>query len=334
VRPPAPLGGVGGHTVTAAAALVEFAGVSVVFDGRVRALDDVTLVIRKGEILGLVGETGSGKSTLCRVLVGLTPPSSGTVSVGSQPVHRQLAQEPLAFRRRAQMLLQDAVASLSPRMTVRRALEEPIAIHNLPRAETLERLAAILQRLGLPQDVLAKFPHQISGGQARRVGVARALVMRPEIIVADEPTAGLDVSVQGDLLNLLLDLQRDFALTYLLVSHNLNVIRRVTERTAVMYLGQIVEEAPTHELFATPAHPYTVALLSTNPAVDPRKRYKPIVLQGEIPSAVNPPSGCRFHTRCPVAQARCTSEPPALREIEAGRWVRCHFPFSLDRRRH
>ena len=310
-------------------ALVEFDGVSVVFEGQVRALDDVTLAIRKGEIVGLVGESGSGKSTLCRILVGLTPPSSGTVNVGGQPVHRQLAQDPLAFRRRAQMLLQDAVASLSPRMTIGRALEEPIAIHKLPRGQTLEQLASILRRLGLPQDVMAKFPHQISGGQARRVGVARALLMRPEIVVADEPTAGLDVSVQGELLNLLLDLQQEFGLTYLLVSHNLNVIRRVTGRTAVMYLGQIVEAAATRDLFAAPAHPYTAALLSTNPAVDPRKRHKPIVLQGEIPSAVNPPTGCRFHTRCPVAQARCASEPPALVEIEAGRQVRCHFPFSL-----
>ncbi len=314
--------------------LVEFSGVNVVFDGRVRALDDVTLAIDKGEIVGLVGESGSGKSTLCRALMGLIPLSSGTVSVGGEPVHRLLSRDPLAFRRRAQMLLQDAVASLSPRMAIGRALEEPIAIHDLPRAETLERLAGILRRLGLPQEVLEKFPHQISGGQARRVGVARALVMRPELIVADEPTAGLDVSVQGDLLNLLLDLQREFGLTYLLVSHNLNVIRRVTGRTAVMYLGQIVDEAATRDLFAAPAHPYTAALLSTNPAVDPRRRHKPIVLQGEIPSAVNPPSGCRFHTRCPVAQPRCASEPPALLEIEGGRRVRCHFPFSLDRQRH
>jgi len=315
-------------------ALVEFAVVSVVFDGRVRALDDVTLAIGKGEIVGLVGESGSGKSTLCRVLVGLTPPSSGTVKVGGRPVREQLAEGALAFRRRAQLLLQDAVASLSPRMTIGRTLEEPIAIHALPRAEALDRLSAILKRLGLSSDVLAKFPHQISGGQARRVGVARALLMRPEIIVADEPTAGLDVSVQGELLNLLLDLQREFGLTYLLVSHNLNVIRRVTGRTAVMYLGQIVEEAATRELFAAPAHPYSAALLSTNPAVDPRKRFERIVLQGEIPSAVNPPGGCRFHTRCPVAQERCTTDPPLLRPLEGDRRVRCHFPYSLDRRRH
>jgi len=320
--------------MNAGSPLVEFSGASVVFDGQVRALDDVTLAIRRGEIAGLVGESGSGKSTLCRSLMGLVALSSGTVNVGGEPVYRQLAQDPLAFRRRAQMLLQDAVASLSPRMTIGHALEEPIAIHGLPRAETLERLAGILRRLGLPQDVLAKFPHQISGGQARRVGVARALVMRPELIVADEPTAGLDVSVQGDLLNLLLDLQREFGLTYLLVSHNLNVIRRVTERTMVMYLGQIVDEAATRDLFSAPAHPYTAALLSTNPAIDPGRRYRPIVLQGEMPSAVNPPPGCRFHTRCPVAQPRCASEPPSLLEIESGRRVRCHFPFSLDPRRH
>lgn len=314
--------------------LVEFERVSAVFDAQVRALDDVTLAIRKGEIVGLVGESGSGKSTLCRTLVGLVAPSSGTVRVGGEAVSRQLAAEPLAFRRRVQMLLQDAVASLSPRMTIGRALEEPIAIHALPRAETMQQLATILLRLGLPQDVLAKYPHQVSGGQARRIGVARALLMRPELLVADEPTAGLDVSVQGELLNLLLDLQREFQLTYLMVSHNLNVIRRVTGRTLVMYLGQIVDEAATRDLFSAPAHPYTAALLSTNPAVDPRRRYKPIVLQGEIPSAVNPPAGCRFHTRCPVAQARCAGEAPALRELDGGRRVRCHFPFSLDRQRH
>jgi oligopeptide transport system ATP-binding protein len=314
-------------------ALLAFDRVSVVFGGRVRALDDITFAVRKGEIVGVVGESGSGKSTLCRVLVGLTPPTSGTVSVGGRSVRAQLAEGRLAFRRRIQMLLQDAVASLSPRMTIGRALEEPMAIHGMPRAEARMRLAQILRRLGLGQDVLGKFPHQISGGQARRVGVARALVLHPEIIVADEPTAGLDVSVQGELLNLLLDLQREFGLTYLLVSHNLNLIRRVTGRTVVMYLGHVVEDAPTRDLFAAPAHPYSAALLSTNPAIDPAKRHRQIVLQGEMPSAVNPPSGCRFHTRCPVAQQRCATDPPALAEAGSGRRVRCHFPFSLDPRR-
>ena len=314
-------------------ALVELKGISVVFGGSVRALDDVTLSIAQGDIVGLVGESGSGKTTLCRVLVGLTTATSGTVGLGGEPVAAQLAKNPLAFRRRVQMLLQDAVASLSPRMTIGRTLREPIAIHDLPRTEAEARLKAILQRLGLPVDVLAKFPHQISGGQARRVGVARALVMQPQIIIADEPTAGLDVSVQGELLNLLLDLQQEFGLTYLLVSHNLNVIRRVTGRTAVMYLGQIVEEAPTRALFEKPAHPYSAALLSTNPAIDPAHRGQRIVLKGEIPSVVNPPSGCRFHTRCPVAQPRCSSDAPALADLSPGRKVRCHFPFSLDLQR-
>ncbi|MCZ4316640.1 ATP-binding cassette domain-containing protein [Comamonadaceae bacterium G21597-S1] len=315
------------------APLVRFDKVSVVFGGTVRALQDVSLELDKGDILGLVGESGSGKTTLCRVLIGLTPPTSGSVTLGAQSVAQQLREQPLAFRRRVQMLLQDAVASLSPRMTIGRTLAEPIAIHQLPEAQARDRLRAIMDRLGLPQDVLGKFPHQISGGQARRVGVARALVMQPEVIVADEPTAGLDVSVQGELLNLMLDLQREFALTYLLVSHNLNVIRRVTQRTAVMYLGQIVEEAPTAALFERPAHPYAAALLSTNPAIDPARRARRIVLQGEIPSVVNPPSGCRFHTRCPVAQPRCAVEEPALVELGEARRVRCHFPYSLDRAR-
>lgn len=315
-----------------AAPLVCLQGVSVVFGGEVRALDDVNLSIERGDIVGLVGESGSGKTTLCRVLVGLTPPSAGSVSVGGEPVAEQLARQPLAFRRRVQMLLQDAVASLSPRMSIGRSLREPIAIHRLERAQAEDRLQSILRRLGLPADVTAKYPHQISGGQARRVGVARALVMQPEIIVADEPTAGLDVSVQGELLNLLLDLQREFDLTYLLVSHNLNVIRRVTRHTAVMYLGQIVEQAPTRALFERPAHPYSAALLSTNPAVDPARRARRIVLQGEIPSVVNPPSGCRFHTRCPVAQARCKTDAPTLADAGDGRMVRCHFPYSLSLR--
>jgi peptide/nickel transport system ATP-binding protein len=316
-----------------AAPLVAMRGVSVVFGGRVRALEDVSLTIQAGEIVGLVGESGSGKTTLCRVLVGLTPASSGSVELAGESLSSLLARDPLAFRRRVQMLLQDAVASLSPRMTLGRALREPIAIHSLPVDDALKRLDEILRRLGLPADVLAKFPHQISGGQARRIGVARALLMQPELIIADEPTAGLDVSVQGELLNLLLDLQQAFGLTYLLVSHNLNVIRRVSQRTAVMYLGQIVEEAPTRQLFDKPAHPYSAALLSTNPAIDPQRRHRRIVLQGEIPSVVNPPSGCRFHTRCPVVQARCSTDVPAMEELAPGRRVRCHFPYSLEPQR-
>ena len=308
--------------------LAAFEGVDVAF-GRVRALDDVTLAIRRGEILGLVGESGSGKTTLCRALLGLVPVVAGRVSVDGVEVAARLRADPRAFRRRVQMLLQDAVASLSPRMVLGRALEEPLRIHGLPLAEGRARLAAILQRLGLPADIGHKYPHQISGGQARRVGVARALLMQPELLMADEPTAGLDVSVQGELLNLLLDLRAELGLTYLLVSHNLNVVRRITDRTAVMYLGQIVEEAPTRALFARPAHPYAAALLSTNPSVQAARRQRRIVLQGEIPSVLAPPSGCRFHTRCPVAQPRCAEEPPPLAPLDPGRAARCHYPYAL-----
>ncbi len=311
--------------------LITFDGVSVVYDGRVRALDDVRLNLSQGEIVGLVGESGSGKTTLCRTLIGLTAPTDGTVLFDGEPVAAHLATQPLAFRRRMQMLLQDAVASLSPRMTIGQALEEPLRIHSLPLNEGRERLRYIVQRLGLSPEILQKFPHQISGGQARRIGVARALVMQPQVIIADEPTAGLDVSVQGELLNLLLDLQREFELTYLLVSHNLNVIRRVTHRTTVMYLGQIVEDGPTSSLFEQPAHPYSAALLSTSPSVDPTRRRNRIVLSGEIPSAVNIPSGCRFHSRCPVVMPRCRVEVPALQAVAPGRAVRCHFPFTLGR---
>lgn len=310
------------------APFIEMRDVDVVFGGKVQALSGINLAIGKGDIVGLVGESGSGKTTLCKVLMGLARPTSGRIVIEGETLTEIFVRDRLAFRRRAQMLLQDAVASLSPRMRIHTLAEEPLRIHSLPLAEGRARIDALLKRLGLPLNTLEKYPHQVSGGQARRVAILRALVLQPEIIVADEPTAGLDVSVQGDLLNLMLDLHGEFGLTYLIVSHNLNVIRRVTERTLVMYLGQIVEEAPTRALFESPAHPYTAALLSTNPSVDPARRKARIILQGEIPSVVNPPSGCRFHTRCLQAVARCSVDVPALRDAGDGRHVRCHFPLA------
>ncbi len=307
--------------------LIRFDDVSVVFDGGVRALDRVSFTMEAREIMGLVGESGSGKTTLCKVLMGLTAPSSGTVTIGDEPLQQRMARDAKGYRRQAQMLLQDAVASLSPRMRIRDLMEEPLKIHNLQMGLGRARVAGLMERLGLPASIRDKYPHQVSGGQARRIAILRALVLQPEIIVADEPTAGLDVSVQGDLLNLMLDLHSDFGLTYLIVTHNLNVVRRISERKMVMYLGEIVEEAPTASLFAAPAHPYTAALLSTNPTIDPARRRKRIVLEGEIPSAVNPPSGCRFHTRCPQVQARCKTEHPDLADHGARRRVRCHFPL-------
>lgn len=314
--------------IAATPALLALEDVGLVYNGRVRALDGIDLAIQRGDIVGLVGESGSGKTTLCKALMGLERVTAGRISLGGEAIDALIDRDALAFRRKAQMLLQDAVASLSPRMRIGRLLEEPLRIHGLDLGEGRARILALLQRLGLPPNTLDKFPHQISGGQARRVAILRALVLNPDIIVADEPTAGLDVSVQGDLLNLMLDLQAEFGLTYLMVSHNLNVVRRVTGRTVVMYLGQIVEEAPTRALFAAPAHPYSAALLSTNPSVDPARRRARTVLKGEIPSVVNPPSGCRFHTRCPQAVARCAREAPALREAGGGRRVRCHFPLA------
>ena len=301
----------------------EVRDVRVVFPGSVGALAGVSLALQPGAVTGLVGESGSGKTTLCRVLLGLQPPTAGAVLLDGEPLPALLARDRLAVRRRAAMLLQDAAGSLSPRLTLRRLLAEPAAIHRLPRAEAWARTEGLMRRLGLAPDLLDKYPHQVSGGQARRVAVVRALVLQPALLVADEPTAGLDVSVQGDLLNLLLDLQAELGLTLLVCSHNLPVIRRITAVTVVMYLGEVVEHGPTASLFAAPAHPYTAALLSTRPAAgQPRA-----ALRGEPPSPVRPPSGCRFHTRCPGAQPRCASDHPALREV-AGRQVRCHYPLA------
>ena len=308
--------------------LIRFENVSKVYGGRVRALDDVSFSVERGDVLGVVGESGSAKTTLCRLLMSLEPPTSGSITIEGESLRHLVGRDPLGFRRRAQMVLQDAAGSLSPRMRIRDLAEEPLRIHGLPLAEGRARLEALMIRLGLPASLLDKYPHQVSGGQGRRIAILRALVLQPEIVVADEPTAGLDVSVQGELLNMMADLHSELGLTYLIVSHNLNVVRQVTARTMVMYLGEIVEEAPTRTLFTAPAHPYTAALLSTNPAVDPARRRERIILQGEIPSPVNPPAGCRFHTRCPQVQPRCRVDAPALTEHGAGRRVRCHFPIA------
>ena len=303
---------------------VSLDAVAVTFRHGVRALDDVTLQLRRGDILGLVGESGSGKTTLCRVLVGLTLPDKGTVEIGGHSVDELLRKDRLAFRRRIQMLLQDAVASLSPRMTVGELLDEPMLIHGLPRGATRERLQSMLRTLGLPPDIGSRYPHEISGGQARRVGIARALLLQPEILVADEPTAGLDLSVQGEVLNLLLDLQAQLSLTSIFVSHNLDVVRRVTTRMAVMYLGQIVEEAPTAALFARAAHPYarrsavddTRAGARATPATDraagrnPERRRSTLRLQVPHPLSGGAASLCRGDAAAPRSRARSQGPLP------------------------
>ena len=300
----------------------------VTFAGGLQAVAGISLTLAVGETVGLVGESGSGKTTLAKALVGLNRPSAGAVRVGGRVLSALHRADRLWLRRRVQMIFQDPLSSLSPRFTVRRLLAEPIAIHGLDRRERWPKVLDLMARLGLSEAQLDKYPHQISGGQARRVAITRALVAEPSFLIADEPTAGLDVSVQGDLLNLLADLQKSVSLGILMVSHNLNVIGHTTDRVAIMYLGKVMEEGPTRSVFRAPKHPYTQALLSANPVIDPAHRRERIVLSGEIPSPSRPPLGCRFHTRCPRAQDRCRVEEPALTPAADGRRYACHFPLE------
>jgi oligopeptide transport system ATP-binding protein len=308
-------------------ALVEVDALRIVFDGRLRAVDGVSFTLAEGETLGLVGESGSGKTTIAKALLGLYAPTSGCVTFEGRDLATLNRRDRMWFRRQVQIIFQDAFSSLSPRLTIRALLTEPLLIHGLDPVDNFERVEQLMAAVNLSPALLDKYPHQISGGQARRVGIARALVLHPRLVVADEPTAGLDVSIQGDLLNLLADLKAQFGLTYLIVSHNLNVIAKVTDRVAVLYLGQIVEIGATRQVFAAPRHPYTHALLSANPQIDPTKRREKVVLQGEVPSPVNPPPGCHFHTRCPQVQDRCRTDPPTLRS-DGRQDFACHFPLD------
>jgi oligopeptide transport system ATP-binding protein len=308
--------------------VVEVEDLFVTFEGGVQAVAGISLKLAIGETVGLVGESGSGKTTLAKALVGLNRPTSGKVRVEGRELVTLRRADRLWLRRRVQLIFQDPLSSLSPRFTVRRLLAEPIAIHGLDKRERWPRVLDLMARLGLAETQLEKYPHQISGGQARRVAIARALVGDPSFLIADEPTAGLDVSVQGELLNLLSDLQKSFSLGILMVSHNLNVIGRTTDRVAIMYLGKVMEEGPTRAIFRGPKHPYTHALLSANPVIDPERKRTKIVLSGEIPSPSRPPSGCRFHTRCPRAKDRCRIEEPALTPAPDGRRYACHFPLE------
>lgn len=308
-------------------ALVQVEALRIIFDGRLRAVDGVSFVLEGGATLGLVGESGSGKTTIAKALIGLYRPTDGSVTFDGQDLSTLKRRERMWFRRQAQIIFQDAVSSLSPRLTIRSLLTEPLRIHGLDPVKEFHRVEALMAAVNLSPVLLDKYPHQVSGGQARRVGIARALVLHPRLVVADEPTAGLDVSIQGDLLNLLADLKRQFGLTYLIVSHNLNVIRKVTDRVAVLYLGQIMEIGATRQVFGAPRHPYTQSLIAANPEIDPTRRREKVVLQGEIPSPMKPPSGCRFHTRCPRAQDRCKVEPPQLRSLGEQSFA-CHFPLD------
>ncbi len=296
--------------------------------GAVRAVDGVSFTIRKGETLGLVGESGCGKSTTGRAILQLYRPTSGTVQFEGVELTRLKGEALRKMRRKVQMIFQDPYASLNPRMTVGSIIGEPLDIHGLARGkEKQQRVEELLRVVGLNPYFANRYPHEFSGGQRQRIGIARALAVNPSFIVCDEPISALDVSIQAQIINLLEQLQDEFGLTYLFIAHDLSVVRHISDRIAVMYLGKIVELADRLELYEQPMHPYTKALLSAVPIPDPtieRKRER-IILSGDVPSPVNPPPGCNFHTRCPLADTICREQEPEFREITPGHWAACHF---------
>jgi peptide/nickel transport system ATP-binding protein len=297
--------------------------------GDVRAVDDVSFEIRRGETLGLVGESGCGKSTLGRTLLRLYKPTAGKIVFDGQDITTLGERELQPLRRRMQIVFQDPFASLNPRHSVGRIVGEPLRVHGLARGKAAgKRVHELLEVVGLPADAATRYPHEFSGGQRQRIGLARALALNPDFVVADEPVSALDVSIQAQIVNLMEELQDEFGLTYLFIAHDLAVVRHISDRIAVMYLGWIVEVSPADELYDNPLHPYTISLLSAVPIPDPEveRRRKPILLQGDLPSPANPPPACRFHTRCPYIQpTRCRDEVPPLRAIDSGHLVACHW---------
>ncbi len=294
--------------------------------GQVHAADEVSFRIAEGETLGLVGESGCGKSSTAKAVLKLVEPTSGEISWRGQRIESLSPRDMRPFRRELQAVFQDPYSSLNPRMRAADIVSEPIRnFESAGEGEIRERVAALFDRVGLRADQMVKYPYEFSGGQRQRLGIARALAPKPRLIVCDEPVSALDVSVQAQVINLLMDLQKEFGLSYLFVAHDLAVVEHISHRVAVMYLGRIVELADTGSIFTRPQHPYTVALLSAVPVPDPRSSRKRVILSGDVPSPVSPPPGCRFHTRCPLAFDRCRVEVPAMKEVAPGHFAACHL---------
>ncbi len=290
----------------------------------VQAVDDVSFTVREGEALGLVGESGCGKTTVGRTLLRLIEPTSGSVLLDGNDVLKMHGGELKSMRRNMQIIFQDPYASLDPRMPIGESIAEGLRIHNIGNSrQRFETTIEMLRKVGLEDYHARRYPHEFSGGQRQRIGIARALALRPKFIVADEPVSALDVSIQSQVLNIMKDLQKEFGLTYLFIAHNLSVVEHISDRVAVMYLGKLVEMAPREEFFRNPLHPYTQALMSAIPIPDPTIRRERIILQGDVPSPLNPPGGCRFHPRCPVALDHCSIEEPAFKEVSPEHWVAC-----------
>ncbi len=295
----------------------------------VRAVDDVSFQLWPGDTLGLVGESGSGKSTVGRLLLGIDRPTAGDIRFDGRDIQRLAPKEWRALRRDMQMIFQDPLGSLDPRMTVASQMREPLDIHGMDLPESRnQRVDEMLQWVGLPRDTRSRYPHELSGGQQQRVVVARALIMRPRLVVCDEPVSSVDVSIQAQIINLLVDLRSRLGLTYLFISHDLKVVRHISNRIAVMYLGKLVETGERKAIFEKPLHPYTQALISAIPVPDPSLKRERMILAGEPPSPVNPPSGCRFHTRCSYAMAHCREREPELKAVSASHAVACHLVDS------
>jgi peptide/nickel transport system ATP-binding protein len=336
--------GAGGLSVSQNGTLVQLEDIKVYFPiksglvldrhvGDIKAVDGVSFEIQRGETLGLVGESGCGKSTVGRAILRLYEPTAGRITFDGQDITSLGESELRPLRRRMQMVFQDPYASLNPRHSVGRMIGEPMRVHGLAgRRQANARVRELLQTVGLPADAATRYPHEFSGGQRQRIGVARALAVNPDFIVADEPVSALDVSIQAQIINLLENLQREFDLTYLFIAHDLAVVRHISDRIAVMYLGSIVEISPAEELYDNPLHPYTISLLSAVPIPDPvvERQRETILLPGDLPSPANPPHACRFHTRCPYIQpTRCTEDVPPLRKLSDGHVVACHWAEDI-----